>query len=57
MPMKAWPNMANDTRVTAMLAAVKRRFLKKRMSSIGWRTCSSHTTKPAITMTPAASGT
>ena len=57
VPMKAWPYMAKDTRVTAMLAALKRRFLKKRMSSIGCSQVSSHSTNPASTITPAARGT
>ena len=49
------PNMAKKTSVMAALAAVKRRFWKKRTSSIGWLERSSHTTKATITRRPTTS--
>ena len=39
--------MAKNVIVMAMLAAVNRRFLKKRTSSIGWSVCSSQATNGA----------
>ena len=41
------PNIAKNVSVIATLAALKRGFLKKRMSSIGWSVCSSHSTNAA----------
>ena len=40
--------------VTAVLAAVKRGFSKKPMSSMGWSVCSSHMMKHASAATPTA---
>ena len=45
VPRNICPNMAKNTRVMAMLAAVKRRFRKNRTSSIGWSLVSSQVTK------------
>ena len=43
------PNSERNTSVIAPLAALKRGFLKKRMSSIGWLECSSQTKNPPRT--------
>ncbi len=45
--------MAKKTRVTAMLAPLKRGLRKKRTSSIGWVQCSSQAMKAASSTTPA----
>ena len=55
--MNAWPYMAKNVRVMAMLAAVKRRSLKNRTSSIGLEHLSSHTTKAPMTTRPRPRGT
>src|SRR3954452_22697670 len=47
------PNMAKKIMVMAALAAVKRRFSKKRTSSMGWSVDSSQRTKAPSTTTPA----
>ena len=46
------PNMAKNTSVIAVVAAVNRGFLKNRRSSIGSSVCSSHQKKNAATNAP-----
>ena len=52
MARNIWPNIAKNTRVIATLAAVKRRFSKKRTSSIGWSLRSSQATNAPSRPTP-----
>ena len=46
------PNMAKNTIMMPMLAAVNRGFWKKCTSSIGWSVCASHAKNAPSTTTP-----
>ncbi len=50
--MKIAPNIAKNTSITPLLAAVNRGFLKKCTSSIGWSMRLSHTKKTSIRSAP-----